>query len=429
MIISIELKEPLGRIIYKINNQKNNVQSIALVHGSSSSLDKKFYVSDIDVEYWLRYQDNKKDLYLVFQNTIDLLLDNKMYFSSFIAGEDDRFSFNFTIRKDGSLKGYDYKEITKRISDLNKNKVITKSQKEEILRHAKEEMDIVSFNKFELDLNKYKKIKWTLEELQKGEKIHFGRKFLLYNFFMKSVFLTNFIFEYSPGKYVPFEIVFTIFKLPETYVNLRPPPGVRQYDLLIDKTYIYGDKSGDMDGRTTYFFYESIFRNYVKERYLKVLKRLGSLLSEVYFKPHFVNSINHNMNKELKNPKNRKLIFYIRNEIKKISKRPEVSCLNQIGSRIDSVIVLSKYKEELEIKRLLVEIINDSKEVCGYFPYNIREIYETLKNYNTETLINELEEFGKLVQDKLNSIAIPYLQKYLDELKLLLPFTIKVPIK
>ena len=104
MIISTDIKIPLTNLLTKINSYPRDIQSVAFVHGSSSQLQTVFYISDIDVEYWMRYQnDNKKSLFKNFIDVINLMLKNNMYFVELIAGNDERFDFDYRIRKDGSV--------------------------------------------------------------------------------------------------------------------------------------------------------------------------------------------------------------------------------------------------------------------------------------------------------------------------------------
>ena len=109
MIISTDIKDPLQNIIKKINNYPKDVQSMVFVHGSSATIKAKFYVSDIDITYFLRYQNNKKKLFNHFLEIINLLLKNNMYFSNLITGNDDRFNIDCRIKKDGSIINYDNK--------------------------------------------------------------------------------------------------------------------------------------------------------------------------------------------------------------------------------------------------------------------------------------------------------------------------------
>ena len=426
MIISTDIKIPLNDILKKINNYQRNIQSIALIHGSSSQLNKVFYVSDIDVEYWMRYQNNKQILFNNFNDMINLLLKNNMYFSDLIAGNDDRFHVDFKIRKDGSIINYDSKKIYNRINSLHKEKIIDEKDFKKLMEYVIDNPTLISAQNLESTINYYRQIHWTLDEIKKGEKIYYKKNFKLYDLFMTSVFLSNFVFEYSKGNYVLFDLAFRIFSLSDNFKNLIPPSNkMSVYDLLVNKADIYGEISR----RTTSFYYNSIFKNYIIGHYLKILKRLKSLLGEIYFRPDIVNIVDNNLNKQMKKPKYRKLIKNVRDELTNIIKSNQIACLNQLKNRIDTIVILTKYKEELEIKRLIIEMLNDLKNTCGYYPDNVNKIYNILNNYDKDNMIFELKELKKIILNHVNNIALKYLHIYIDKLQFLLPFKIELPIK
>ena len=425
MIISSDIKKPLDNIVNKINDYPKDVQSVAVVHGSSANLKRVFFVSDMDVEYWMRYQNNKKNLFNNFNDIITLLLNNKMYFYEIIAGDDDRFSFNFRIKKNGTIINYDSKKIFDKINNLYKEKIINEEDLKKIIKYIIDKPTLISVQKLENILNEYKKIHWAFEEYKKGEKFHYNKKFKLYELFMNSVFLCNFVFEYSKGKYILFDLAIRVFSLSDKFKNLTTPKNKSVYDLLVTHGNIYGEISR----RTTSFYYDSIFKNYVIGHYLKMLKRLKSLLSEIYFRPDIINIVNHNLNKQLKQLKYKKLIRYVIDEINNVIKSKKISCLNQLKNRIDTIIILTKYKEELEIKRLIIELLNNLKENCNFYPSNINKLYDTLSNYNKDTMIYELKEFKNILLKHLNDISLEYLKIYINKLQFILPFKIELPLK
>ena len=424
MIISTDIKIPLDNILNLINNYKSDIQSIALVHGSSSQLNKVFYVSDIDIEYWMRYENNKKNLFKNFNDIVNLLLKNNMYFVNLIAGNDDRFNFDFDIRKNGEVINYDIKKIRKQFNILYDKNIINEKDLEKIMEYSVDNPTLISCKKLEIVINEYKKIQWTLEEIKKGEKIHYGKKFKLYDVFMVDVFLSIFVFEYSKGNYILFDFVFHIFSLSDNFKNLSGN-SKKIYDLLINNSKLYGETSR----KTTLFYYDSIFKNYVKGYYLKMLKRLKSLLTEIYFRPDIIDIINHNLNKKIKEDKYKNLIKNTRNDINNFVKSKKIACINQLKSRIDTIIILTKYKKELEIKRLIIEALNDLKESCNYYPDNINKIYNILNNYDKNNMISELIEFKNILFKNLNDTSLEYLKIYINKLQFLLPFTLELPIK
>lgn len=424
MILSTDIKEPVKNILNTLNNYPRDIQSVALLHGSASKLDTIFYISDVDVEIWMRFQNNKKELYENFIRIIDLMIDNNMYFNELITGIDNRFEIKSYLRKDCSIFDYNPIEIRKQYNNLYKKKIINKKELLEILKYVKDKSNLIYFKKLKLETKKLGNIIWSLDEIKKGYKIFRKKKYILYDFFMKKVFLSNFIFEYEEGNYVLFDIAFHVFSFPDKYKTLNPPLGEQQYNFLIDNSEIYGEVSR----RSTSFYYDSFFRNYVKGKYLKMIKRLRSMLAEYVFRPDVVNIINNDMNKKFKNPKYKSLLHRTRKDIQIFTKSKKISCLNQLKNRLDIIILLTKYKPDMEIKRLIIDVLNDSKEICDYYPDNVKEIYNNLKNYNKKDIVKELEEYSRILFNHLNEISLPHLIKYIDRLQFLLPFNIILPL-
>jgi hypothetical protein len=160
-----------------------------------------------------------------------------------------------------------------------------------------------------------------------------------------------------------------------------------------------------------------------------MLKRLKSLLTEIYFRPDIIDIINHNLNKKIKEDKYKNLIKNTRNDINNFVKSKKIACINQLKSRIDTIIILTKYKKELEIKRLIIETLNDLKESCNYYPDNINKIYNILNNYDKNNMISKLIEFKNILFKNLNDTSLEYLKIYINKLQFLLPFTLELPIK
>ena len=418
MITSYDIKKPLQKIIRLINSYPRNIQSVALVHGSASQLNQFFYVSDIDVEYWMRYQENKEELYQNFLDTIRLMIKNNMYFNSLLTGIDDRFSIEGTLRKNGSISNYYPTQIKEQYNNLYIKKIINKEERDSILMYVTDEPTLILFAKLKHTIQNNYTVIWTFDEIEKGTKIFKKRTFELYELFMKNVMLSNFVFEYKEGNYVLFDLAFRIFNFPKKYHTLHPLAGIPQYDFLIDNANIYGEISR----RTTLFYYESIFRNYVQRKYLKIIKRLRSMLSEYVFRPNIVDIVNHNLNKQLKKFKYKKILLQIRKDIQIFTKSTKIACLNQLKNRIESIIILTEYKPELEIKRLTVSLLQDSHKYCIYYPDHIYDIYNILKNYNKNNLITQLKKLNAELFKDINELSLPKLIKYFDRLHFLLPF-------
>lgn len=424
MITSYAIKNPLQKIINIINRHPRSIQSVALVHGSASRLNKFFYVSDIDVEYWMRFQENKKELYQNFLDVINLMIQNNMYFHSLLTGIDDRFIIDAYLRKDGTISNYNPIKIKKQYNDLYSKKIITKVELNGILKHITDKPTLISFKKLKNKIKDNYTLNWTLDEIIKGKKIFKKKTFILYDLYMKHVILSNFVFEYEVGNYVLFDLAFRIFNLPEKYTTLYPPHGYTQYDFLIDKSNIYGEISR----RTTSFYYESIFRNYIQGKYLKMIKRIRSMLSEYIYRPNIINIVNHNLNKQFKEYKYKDLLKKLRYDIQKFTKSKKISCLNQLKNRIDTIIILTEYKPELEIKRLTINILKDSNKYCEYYPESVKDLYNILNNYDKSKLITQLKKFKKKLFEHLNELALPYLIEYINRLQFILPFKLVLPL-
>ena len=97
-------------------------------------------------------------------------------------------------------------------------------------------------------------------------------------------------------------------------------------------------------------------------------------------------------------------------------------------TKIKIIIILIEYKPELEIKRLVINLLNDLKETCNYYPDNVKNIYNVLNKYNKNNLIDELKEFQRILFNHLNELALPELVNYLNRLQFLLPFKLKLPL-
>jgi len=424
MIISYDIKKPLENIINIINNSLQNIQGVALIHGSASNLNTFFYVSDIDVELWLRFQENKKEVYDNFLNVIDLMIKNNMYFNSLLAGVDERFNIDAYLKKDGTIANYNPILIKEQYNNLYKKKIISKVELDEILSYVIENPTLILFKKLKNKIKSDYTLSWSLDEIKTGKKTFKKKKFLLYDLFLKYVFISSFIFEYSVGNYISFDLAFRIFNLSDKYKTLTPPNKYTIYDFLIDKTDIYGEISR----RTTSFYYESLFRNYVQGKYLKMIKRLRSMLGEYIFRPEIIDIINNNLNKQFKEYRYQKLLKKLRYDIQQFTKSKKISCLNQLKNRIETIIFLIKYKPEIEIKRIVIELLKDSHNYCEYFPENVKNIYNILNNYDKNKLIIELNIFQNILFKYLNNLALPKLIEYLNRLQFLLPFNLQLPL-
>lgn len=421
MIISTDIKEPLDTLIAKITNSPKNIQSVFTLHGSSSQLNKPFFVSDIDMEYWMRYTNNTKDLIEECKRVFRIFSDEKMYFVKMISGVDERFVFNSKIRKNGLIEDYDPSEIKKRFEKLYKDNIITKQEKDNLLEYVIDEPRLIEYMKFNLVLDSFKNIIWTIDEINQGYKKYRGIRYDLYkDIFMKDIFRITVIYEILEKKYVLMECIFHIFTLPS---SIKTIPKENQYRFLTDNATLCGEKQRN----TTDFYYESIFRNYIRENYLKMLKRLRSLLTEVFFRRK--ESVeNNNINKDLKDPRYKKLLFNVRKDIHTFTKSSVISCLNQVKNTIEIINILSPIIKKKELQNLIIRVLDDVTNTCDYNSEYIDIIKKSILNDSKDMIQEKLQTFHGIIFNRINELSIEPLKQFTKRIEFLLPYRLEIPI-
>lgn len=406
--------------INKFSSLDKKVTSIAYYHGTFDNRRLGFtYATDIDCENWIEYTgNNKKDLYNHIISITDFLLTKNLYYLSLKAGKDDRFVFDFSINNKGQILNYNYDDIQKRLTKLNNDKIITKNDLESLLNHVIEIPTLISIEKLKFTLEKYKDIEWSFNEFKKGEKKHYGKNFKLYDIFMEDIFKYSFIFEYKEGSYILFDMAFRVFELGEYCKNLDIT-SIKYREILNYKCKLYGEE----DRKDAMYLYEGIFKNYIQEKYFKMLKRIRSLLSMLIYKDEFFDK-SHNYlrrNKEFKF-----ILRRIRTDITNIVMLKKYSCLNQIKNRVDIIVsfIEKEYKDELEIKRLIVELLKDTLLACNYQYHDIKVVYDNLEKFNINSsennknnLVSSLKIFKKDVFKTLNMAVLPELISIYDRMK------------
>ena len=410
MIISTEIKKPLYSFIEHVENTiEGNVQTAFTFHGTSANLDTPFFISDIDVEYWMRYYntlESKKALFEEYKRVFTILM-KKMIFVKMLAGVDQRFVFTHRIRKNGEVQDYDASIIRKRFQTLYKDKVVTKKELDELLHYVVEKPNMVQFMNLANYIDTYKNIQSESNEIQVGKKIYRGKTFTLFDIFIEDAFKTTFVYEILKHKYVLFELVFHICSLPSHIPNIRVSRK-KQYTFLTSNATLYGEKPRN----STYYFYETIFRNYVKGNYFKVIKRIRSLLGEAYFQPNAINTIDDELNRELKNPKHRTLLYEVRAEIQLFTKSSNLPCFNQLKNRLEILLLIFNTISTKKYKIFLEELYKDMKKRCGYTSKSIQKIQNK----------KDIETLYKEISDHMNTMAKPYLIRFSDILQNVLPY-------
>lgn len=416
--------------IRKFNHSNKKVKVYTWFHGtfSKKTTNSRIYATDIDVDCWMYYQNNKEELLEHGLKLIDFLLKNNLYFDETICGEDKRFKIDAYIEKNGEVKNYNASKIRKQFQKLTKDKIITKEDEKELLEYVIDTPTLISFEKFKQVLEKFITIKWTYDELKKGFITHYKKKVYLKDMFMKYIFRNSFIYEYKKGEYILFDIPFRVFDISEEYKNKFTGYEYNYlYTILNQKATIYAD----FNKTETIYLYNGIFKNYVQEKYLKMLKRIRTLLSLNYYNP--------TDNKELQKEEHKKFIFITKHKIKKLTTSSELSCLNQLKNRCDIIVSLieHKYKDELEIKRLVIELMKDAMYACKYESSDIKNVYSALEtfhlknsNNNKNKLIEAIKLFKKNMFHHLNMLALPHLIYFYNELKNknLLVFDLVLPL-
>jgi hypothetical protein len=454
MILLNDLQKYIFPTIDKINKEvkKNKkIKSQLLLHGSGAKVlqnNSRIYATDIDAEYWVECV-NKKETYNHVINVINYLLKNKFSFVKLRFGKDTRFIFDFKIDKKGCITNYDYEEISKRFKKLLKDKVIVKKDYEYLTEYLlkNDKISLIPFEKLKLRIDEYKQITWNEKEFKNESKIHFGIKYLLSDLWLTDTFLSSFIYEFDKGNYVNFDfsvivfyfknknkIDFNIFENME--LDLKTNLYSEIYQQIQKETFVYGEENGSRyDGFRSY---KGIYKNYVQEKYLKILKRLKNLIQAGLFNKEL-----NNVNKYLANKKYNHLLWKTKKEINDIVCREEYTCLNQLKNRIDIILFFldSKKINKLEIKKLIFELLRDGRITCNYGSdelqggQDIKNICAKLESYHTSNSNkekNELIKFLKIYKKNmfcyLNMKVLPDLIQVYNKVKNILPFQIELPL-
>jgi hypothetical protein len=115
----------LNPYIKNINNKLNDfikdkkyINGFFDIHGTFSTkfegvAENMQFISDIDAELWLKYENNKNSSRFILE-LFEYLLNNNFYLESVIAGINSDFVFPFKVKKDGSIINYDSENIKKK---------------------------------------------------------------------------------------------------------------------------------------------------------------------------------------------------------------------------------------------------------------------------------------------------------------------------
>ena len=406
--------------IIKEKQLKDISKTFLNIHGSFDRCKSK-YLSDVDIEYYIEYIDNRETLYRAILELIDFLLSQKTYiFKEAISGMDRRFLFDYRIKKNGQIENYDYQKIKNQFDNLLKEKAITQEEYDKLNQNLKKNPSLISISKLHKTLEDFRNIKWELKEIKKGSKIWRGKKFYMKDTILDDKFPTilTFIMEFEPNKFINFDISVFLFKY---------KPDANRIDDLSKNHFkniiVLNDK---LRYESNIHLYIGFFTNYSKEKYLKCLKRLRSILSSYFFDypEHYDDTF------ELgRLPKYKNFIHKIRKQILEIFDS-DLSLYNQIKHNIDiTKTLLTTKKSDMIIKEQIVNTLKDLLHLNFYDPV-IDEIKKEIekKKLDRKKLDKLLSELYDKVFTQMNLLALEHLIKIYKKVKFLLPFRVVLPL-
>ena len=452
MILLEYLQPIISKTLNDLNefaSQNKKVKSHVYIHGSGARNVNEIahelaYATDIDTEFWV-HCSNKKDVFEHVINVINYVLKNNFYFNKLRFGQDERFHFDFKSDKQGCVVGYDYKEILKRFKKLLKENIINKKDFEYLTEYllTDSQITLIPFEKLQLRVNEYKNIVWNEEDFKKGELEYRGEKYTLWDLWLTDIPLLACVYEFEKGKYVNFDFSICIFYTKKNiqFVGFHEI-AMESIRYLNEISHVYGErKRGD-----NIHSYIGIYKNYVKGKYLKVIKRFRNLISNFIYEiginsNDFIEGI---VNINARSEKHKPVLYKARGDIYKIANRPDIVCLNQLKNRIDIIVffIESKKIEKLEIQKLIIDLSLDSKLCCCYGRENkighedLQDICSKLEkfsnsNNNTDIdkeLIKSLNTYKKNMFCYLNEMVLPDLIRIYNSIKHILPFKLILPL-
>lgn len=402
----------------EILKKNNNNYFVFKRNGSffrKKTLGDNSYVSDIDTTIYVK-NNNINDTTTFFQNGIKYFCEsNNFYMMEIKAGYDYRFDFGFIINKNGISYNYNAVDIRNSLNNLYADLIITKKELEEILEYVKDNPTFLEINTLYNYLKKYKNLFWTCDDIKNGKLEYRKKTFNFIDIVKNFVVIVRTVLEFEEGKYIIYETGFVSYTIKNEHKNTN---------LSIYSNNIVIKKYSDFALNQTKNLYYEVFKLYIRKRYFKLLKRLRSLLNFELF-PKNSGDI---YTKKLRDKKNKNKILNVINKIDKLILNTELRCLSQIKEQIDIIIVLLKYKNELEIKRLLVNLLKNSITFCNYdIETNIVNGYNLLnKKYNKDKIEILLEKYGNSIQNKINILIYPDLVEIYNDINYLLPFKLSL---
>ena len=390
------------------------------LHGTFSSKNVK-YISDVDMELHILYQNDKKQMIDFIKTLIDKLIKDGYIFENFLSGLDSRLNMSFKIMKNGSIRNYNQKNVKDIISNAVKSGILTKDEEKEINKYIVSNPNWEQAQKILNLIEDKHKITWTIDEIKKGKKKYYGVEYDLIDTVITENFpdVLTLIMPYDGNKYINVDVSFMIVG----FENVED-----------GKKYFSNNKKNCIDHQegkiilndrireiTTLHFYHGFFKNIVDMKYFKALKRLRTVLGTCIHK-HF-DSFN-NSNKDCYNSKYRHFIWKEREEIRKLS-NTELGAYNQFKNRLGILNYMMEHKllKEMEIKEQIIILMKDLIKEVNFRNDIMKDIEKELKKKTFD--INKQQELWKKmnkdINNEMNRKAYPLLVKHYNNVKFLIP--------
>lgn len=369
-------------------------------------------VSDVDVTNYIEIKDPKKES-AKYAKEIQTIMKNISLNDKFIihklalTGIDMRFHFDYKINPNYTIGNYNYDEIKKRMSDLYKKKVLTKDEFEDIDSKIIKKPTMNEFLILYGKIHKLLHIDWTVEEVLKGSKIIRGGikinlKDSIMQYYSGNAASLKLVIEYEPGKYMQMDCARSFYT-----------PNYKNNEIIFWNDITRGNIED--------WVFKDIFKEMQKKRYLKVIKRLRTLLTSYIYENKKTKVTIEDMAK----------IKKVRYHIRKLYDT-RGSMLNVYRKNFDIAIIFieTKKRTPIEIQKYLIETI---KYGINEYQYKdeFRKLVELIEKYTGKTkkeddeLIAEINAVIKIIYNEINSLILPALKEIVNELDGILPFKLK----
>lgn len=405
--------------------------SIAQIHGTFAS-GKSKYVSDVDMEVLISMPD-KTNKYLKigaenFQKLITKIKDmDDIYFTGAIIGSDDRFNvFCIGFNRDFSFQKFDCDKFKKEVQQFYKKKIINEEEHKKLLSFIKENAtlnDLVGLRLYVED-NLFT-LKWSYDEIMKGEKLYRQKKFLLYESIIndKVPAVITSIYKINPTIYLPVDMTILYYKSDKVnnskLINQNNRQKILQFEKL--QSYLLSER-GRYTNLNAIFF--GLLKNLYQKKWMKCIKRLRTILSRVVYTSNL--DIKENRNLQEKFKKHFNLIKKIRIEILELN-NTKFGMLNQLKNQLEvcsDLIDLIPIDDVIQIVFIKLEDIEDILDYSNDTTEEIKAIINKHK-VDKERLKILLTTLRKTIFKNLNDQAKQFFFKYCKELQHILPFKIE----